>query len=294
MDHFQETLDTLSPGTIVVLGVPSDENSSSMRGPARAPALIRHKLHSGEANLSAETGIDLEAHDRWLDLGDLDLAPGMAGLEQIEQAARQLVARGHYVVTLGGDHAVTYPLVRGYHHSYSDLNILHLDAHPDLYDELDGNRYSHACPFARIMEENLATRLVQVGIRTMNPHQRQQAERFQVEVIDMLHWQPGLLPAFDGPVYLSLDLDVLDPAFAPGVSHHEPGGLSTREVIRLIQGLEASLVGADIVEYNPERDSVGMTAMTAAKLLKEIIACMIRANHLRPEPLAGDQPRAGR
>jgi arginase family enzyme len=164
------------------------------------------------------------------------------------------------------------------------LNILHLDAHPDLYDELDGNRRSHACPFARIMEEKLATRLVQVGIRTMNPHQRQQAERFNVEVIDMRHWQPGIPLEFDGPVYLSLDLDVLDPAFAPGVSHHEPGGLSTREVIHLIHSLKAPLVGADIVEYNPQRDPVGMTAMTAAKLLKEVVACMIASTLPGPRP----------
>jgi arginase len=91
----------------------------------------------------------------------------------------------------------------------------------------------------------------------------------------MRHWSPGLQPSFDGPLYVSLDMDVLDPAFAPGVSHHEPGGLSTREVIGLIHGLEATLVGADIVELNPERDVVGMTAMAAAKLLKELAAKML-------------------
>ncbi|MGD8597111.1 MAG: agmatinase [Anaerolineae bacterium] len=284
MDRFDWQLEALSPGTIVVMGVPSDENSSSMRGPAQAPTLIRQKLHSGEANLCAETGIDLGSDNRWVDLGDLDLGRGTAALEQIEQAANELVGRGLRIVSLGGDHAVTYPLVRGISHQYPDLNILHLDAHPDLYDELEGNRYSHGCPFARIMEEQLATRLVQVGIRTMNPHQRQQAERFGVEVLDILHWQPGTRLEFDGPLYLSLDLDVLDPAFAPGVSHHEPGGLSTREVIDLIQGLETPLVGADIVEYNPQRDPVGMTAMTAAKLLKEILARMLASSPHEQNP----------
>jgi arginase family enzyme len=82
---------------------------------------------------------------------------------------------------------------------------------------------------------------------------------------------------FDGPVYLSLDLDVLDPAFAPGVSHHEPGGLSTRQVINLIQNLSGSLVGADIVELNPNRDLLDVTAMTAAKLAKEIGARMLES-----------------
>jgi len=87
---------------------------------------------------------------------------------------------------------------------------------------------------------------------------------------------------FKGPVYLSLDMDVLDPAFAPGVSHHEPGGLSTRDVIRLIQGLHAPLVGADIVEFNPQRDPLGITAMAAAKLLKEIAARMLQSTERAP------------
>ena len=125
------------------------------------------------------------------------------------------------------------------------------------------------------MEENLVTRLVQVGIRTMNPHQRAQAERFGVEINEMRDWQPGTVIEFDGPVYLSLDLDVLDPAFAPGTSHHEPGGFSTREVLGIIQNLRAPVVGADIVELNPVRDPLGITAMAAAKLLKEVLALML-------------------
>ena len=124
----------------------------------------------------------------------------------------------------------------------------------------------------------MASRLIQVGIRTMNPHQQAQAERFGVEVIDMRAWQPGLQVNLHGPVYLTLDLDVLDPAFAPGVSHHEPGGLSTRDVIRLVQGLRAPIVGADIVELNPGRDPIGITAMAAAKLLKEIAGSMLEFN----------------
>jgi arginase family enzyme len=112
----------------------------------------------------------------------------------------------------------------------------------------------------------------------MNPHQRAQAERFGVEVIEMRDWEAGHEVGLRGPIYLSLDMDALDPAFAPGVSHHEPGGLATRDVIQLIQGLQAPIVGADIVELNPRRDPVGITAMTAAKLLKEIAACMIAGN----------------
>lgn len=125
------------------------------------------------------------------------------------------------------------------------------------------------------MEEKLADRLVQVGIRTMTGHQRAQATRFGVEVHEMKHWPGSLALEFDSPVYLTIDMDALDPAFAPGVSHHEPGGLSTREVINLIQSVNAPLVGADIVEFNPIRDPLGITAMACAKLLKEVAAKML-------------------
>jgi arginase len=274
-DGFRGIIEELKPGMVAVLGVPSDENSSFMQGAALAPLRIREVLHSGAANLCAENGVDLAAEVRWRDLGDLALAAGLEAFEQIEATIGDLIERGVRVLALGGDHAITYPIMRAYGPRYKDLTILHLDAHPDLYDEIEGNRYSHGSPFARIMEENLVARLVQVGIRTMNPHQRIQAERFGVEVNEMRDWRPGTVFDFDGPVYLSLDLDVLDPAFAPGTSHHEPGGLSTREVLGLIQNLCVPVVGADIVELNPVRDPVGITAMAAAKLLKEILALML-------------------
>jgi agmatinase len=260
---------------VALLGVPFDEFSSFLRGPALAPARIRHVLHAGSTNWCAENGVDLAASPHFTDAGDLELDSGEAALAQIEAAVGRLLDQGARVISLGGDHSVTLPIVRAYSRKFDGLNILHLDAHPDLYDNFQGNRFSHACPFARIMEEKLAARLVQVGIRTMNPHQQAQADRFQVEVIEMRSWQPNTIFAFDGPVYLSLDLDVLDPGFAPGLSHHEPGGLSPRDVVRIIQQLDGAFVGADIVEYNPVRDSHDITAMVAAKFLKEIAGQML-------------------
>ena len=125
------------------------------------------------------------------------------------------------------------------------------------------------------MEAGLASRLAQIGIRTLNAQQKEQAERFGVEIFEMREWSLDKLPVFTGPLYISLDMDALDPAFAPGVSHHEPGGFSTRELLTIIQQLEGNIVGADIVEYNPVRDVVGVTAMTAVKLLKELLAKML-------------------
>jgi len=278
MNRLDKADPPLQRGHVAILGLPWDENSSFLPGAALAPAKIRQVLHSGESNLCAENGLDLGVEPRLRDLGDLELGRGSEDLAQIEAAISELAARGVRPLLLGGDHAITYPIVRALAGRYEGLNVLHLDAHPDLYDEFEGNRLSHACPFARIMEERLVSRLVQVGVRTMNPHQQAQAERFGVEVIDMRRWLNGVELEFDGPLYFSLDLDVLDPAFAPGVSHHEAGGLATREVLGIIQGLKAPLVGADIVELNPRRDWADITATAAAKLLKELAAQMLVSN----------------
>lgn len=268
------SVDALRPGDVAILGVPWDRHSSFLRGAAAAPRRIREALASGSMNLWTESGIDLGGHDRVIDVGDVDLAREAGAAEEIERAAGAVLEKGASVLALGGDHAVTYPLVRAQSRVRQDLTILHLDAHADLYDDFDDDRLSHASPFARIMEEGLVAKLVQVGIRTLTGHQRAQASRFGVDIIQMKDWD-GRTLAFDGGVYLSLDLDVLDPAFAPGVSHHEPGGFSTREVIKIIQTLRGRLAGADIVELNPYRDPVGTTAMVGAKLVKEIAARML-------------------
>ena len=109
----------------------------------------------------------------------------------------------------------------------------------------------------------------------MNGHQREQAQRFGVEVLEMKDFERWPKLEFDRPLYLSFDMDVLDPAFAPGVSHWEPGGLSVREVVWVLQSMRGSVVGADVVEYNPVRDEDGRTAMVCAKVVKEIAAKML-------------------
>src|SRR4030095_12549904 len=163
---------------------------------------------------------------------------GSEMISLIEQSIATLLSDGLAPISLGGDHSITYPIVKAFRQRYSELNIVHFDAHPDLYDDFQGNRYSHASPFARIMEEKLVKRLVQIGIRTTNAHQREQIERFGVEVFGPHNWEGARGLEFDSPVYISFDIDGLDPAFAPGVSHREPGGLSTRQAIDIIQELK--------------------------------------------------------
>lgn len=167
---------------------------------------------------------------------------------------------------------VTYPIIAGLAEVHGPVNILHFDAHPDLYDDFEGDPLSHASPFARIMERGLAKRLVQVGIRTLNRHCREQANRFGVEIVEMRSFASDAVPIPETPLYISIDLDALDPAFAPGVSHHEPGGLSVRDILSVFHRINAPIVGADVVEYNPTRDINGMTAVVAAKFAKELAA----------------------
>lgn len=256
---------------IRIQGIKWDEKSSFQRGARLAPPLVREAFFCPSANLSAENGqpIDVSLLD---DRGDFEINDYF----EIERITSNHLNNGVKILTLGGDHSITFPIIKTYQQHYPKLDILQIDAHSDLYDEFEGDPYSHACPFARIMESRLAVRLVQVGIRTLNPHQEEQAGRFGVEIHQMKNLDLGAIGRFENPLYVSLDLDGIDPAFAPGVSHHEPGGLSTRQVIELIQNLDAEIVGADIVEYNPERDFNRMTAYLAAKLMKELLSQMMK------------------
>lgn len=258
-----------------VLGVAFDENSSYKRGAALAPAEIRSSFFCDSSNLWTEDETDLGREGLFSDAGDI--VPSQVDMpSETVRAASRLYQAGLKVLALGGDHSITFPLVNAASQFYGELTILHFDAHPDLYENFGNNPYSHASPFARIMELGLARRLVQVGIRTMNRHQHQQAVRFGAEVFTMQNWREVFEIQLKAPLYLSFDMDCLDPAFAPGVSHREPGGLSTREALSIIQSLRANIIGADLVEYNPSQDPLGVTGMVAAKVFKEIAAKMLR------------------
>jgi arginase len=263
---------------ISVIGIPWDKNSSFMNGAALAPTKIREAFDSDSSNYFTESRVDLKNHPEWIDAGDVAFSTKDHFAKSITDFVSKQLNQNQKVLSLGGDHSITFPIVESVYNKYGALNILHLDAHPDLYEDFDGNPYSHASPFARIMEKKWAKRLVQVGIRTMNTHQREQAKRYGVEVIEMKNFTSELKLKFDGPIYLSLDMDAIDPAFAPGVSHHEPGGFTTREVLNLLQRLQGNFVGADLVEFNPTRDVQNITAMLAAKLFKELLDLLLRSS----------------
>ncbi len=262
--------------TVRLIGLPTDSHSSFLRGPAQAPDAIRAALSSDHGNMATETGAELGLDIALEDLGNLQLEEHGTDFDTIREGAAAAAKSGATPIFLGGDHMVTYPIIAGLAEVHGPVNILHFDAHPDLYDDFEGDPLSHASPFARIMERGLATRLVQVGIRTLNAHCRTQAERFGVEIVEMRNFESGKVPIPSAPLYVSIDLDALDPAFAPGVSHHEPGGLSVREILTVLHRIDGPIVGADVVEYNPARDINGMTAVVAAKFVKELAAIAAR------------------
>ncbi|KAK6804395.1 hypothetical protein RDI58_002179 [Solanum bulbocastanum] len=272
-----------------LLGVPLGHNSSFLQGPAFAPPRIREAMWCGSTNSTTEEGKELDDPRILTDVGDVpvqelrDAGVDDHRLMSIISESVKLVMEENPLrpLVLGGDHSISYPVVRAVSEKLGGpIDILHLDAHPDIYHAFEGNKYSHASSFARIMEGGYARRLLQVGIRSINKEGREQGKRFGVEQYEMRTFSQDRqflenLKLGEGVkgVYISVDVDCMDPAFAPGVSHIEPGGLSFRDVLNILHNLQADVVGADVVEFNPQRDTVdGMTAMVAAKLVRELTA----------------------
>jgi agmatinase len=276
--------------TVGVLGIPFDANSSFRRGPARAPAAIRRAMSSEAGNSWSERGVRVWPDDAVVDHGDLKVAQRAAvrgPIDAIERGVGRALAITPRLLLLGGDHAVSYPVVRAMAQRWGRLSMLHFDAHPDMYPEYQGNRYSHASPMARILEEGLVDRLVQVGIRSPSPEQTAIGRRYGVETHPAFDLARMGRLKFASPLYVSLDIDGLDPAFAPGVSHPEPGGLTVRQVLDVIGAVRAPrVVGGDIVELNPRLDPSGITSVVAAKLAREFLARMI-VDAARPRRAAG-------
>jgi arginase len=270
------TAPTGSP-RVTLLGVPYDESSSFLRGAAAGPAAIRQALQSPSSNFFSERGVDIAESGLLSDGGDVATTARSSVGAAIQWAVSEILATGSRPLVLGGDHSILPHILRAVHAVRGPISVVQVDAHPDLYPEFEGQRDSHACGSARALEEGSVAQFIQVGIRTMSTPQQEAATQYGVEVIGMRAWEHGARPRPRYPVYLSIDLDGLDPSYAPGVSHPEPGGLSTREVVAMIHALGQPIVGADIVELNPVRDVMDLTARVGAKLLKELVAAMTAA-----------------
>lgn len=299
---------SLSTFSLGLFGIVEDRNSSFMKGPAKAPSVIRRTFDCDSRNMTSETGVQLGAIGamRIKDFGDVEPADNtVAGMYKcISPVVKEILSQKLYPLMLGGDHSVTYPVVKAVTQCIkTPVTIVHFDAHPDFYPTFQNNPASHASPFARIMEHGsnrdepiICEKLISIGIRTLNAEQaeyiRKQGERreggevtiiearnYPANMSDLLETFERLIP-LDSPVYISVDIDVLDPAYAPGVSHRESGGLSVRQVVDAIQCIPRKVLGADVVEYNVDRDVDFLTASAASKILKELAAKIISSqNH---------------
>lgn len=288
---FGATTDNINYANLCVLGIPWDVSSSFRRGAAQGPEYIRHATTGALYNSITETNRDLKQTWQIFDIGDALIyeANEMSARNKIHNMIQKYSKYGMKFFFLGGDHLATYFTFWSLK-KLKDLRIglIYLDAHPDLYDQYEGNPYSHACVVKRIIDEtNIEPETItQVGIRSSTLEQKQFAEQMKINTISIKDLQTNggfataqqiqsQLPSYLDGVYLSIDLDVLDPAFAPGVGNPEPGGATTREVIDFIHGLQGTNIYAfDVVELCPKFDYAGISALAASKIIKEVLGIL--------------------
>lgn len=250
---------------IVILGCPLDATSSFRGGTRFAPDSIRKASWTLET-YSPYLKKDLEDIS-FCDLGNLELRPGdlPLSLDLMENALSELVEQGKKVLVLGGEHLITYPLMKAMKQRYSQIQLVHFDAHCDLRDDYEGQKLSHATAIKRAKEVGIAE-IHQVGIRSGT--RREFEELLLVDSPESL--RKRLIP--DTPIYLTFDMDVFDPSLVAGVTTPEPGGLMFREVMDFFSVLVGrQIVGADIVELAPDYDQTFVSSVCAAKVAREVI-----------------------
>lgn len=277
---------------IAVVGVPFDNGVTYRPGARFGPRAIR----DGSRLLRPyHPGLDVYpfATQQVVDAGDIPCTPFNIdqAITAIEQGARQLTEDGTRLVALGGDHTISLPLLRVARERYGPVALVHFDAHLDTWDTYFGAAYTHGTPFRRAAEEGLFLddRSTHVGIRgPLFSRQDLDDDRgMGFRIVDCMEVQHGGVGvaierirerAGDAPLYLSVDIDVLDPAFAPGTGTPEAGGLTSRELLAILRGLRGvNLVGVDIVEVSPSYDHAEVTAIAAAHVAYEAIGLMAPA-----------------
>ena len=223
------------------------------------------------------------------DLGDVDVVPPniVATHHEIERAASRIITAGSLMVSLGGDHSISLPLLRAHAKKYGPVAVVHFDAHPDTWDsEYPGQKYSHGTPFRRAIEEFLidTAAYLQIGIRgpTNGPEDYRDAVGLGARMItfDDAHRigidaiiQEVRSRVGTRPTYVTLDIDAVDPAFAPGTGTPEVGGFSSHEMLQLVRGLRGlNLIGFDLVEVSPPFDPTAITAILASNLVFEFLS----------------------
>lgn len=263
----------------VVMGVPYDLGTSGRAGTRSGPNAIRQ----ASANLRWEEQrwpwtFSLGSRLKAADYGDIQFLWGDSEdmLAKVEEQAAMITASGKTLVSFGGDHFVTLPLLRGHAKTHGTLSLIHFDAHTDTYDEEE--KYNHGCMFFRAPKEGLIdpSRSIQIGIRT-----EYDVPNHQFEVIDAHRANEQSVAdtvaairrrVGDNPTYLTFDIDCLDPAYAPGTGTPVVGGMTTSKVLQILQGIaDLNIVGFDVVEVSPAYDNANITALAGATLALQFL-----------------------
>lgn len=258
----------------LILGVPLDATESFRSGTDKAPNRLRVVSDSLESYCPVLQA-DLEDLNL-LDQGNLDFT-GLAleeSLDLIKKAANELIAQDCLALFMGGEHTITWPLVQAYFDKFPDLTLLHLDAHLDMRENYEGQKLCHATVVRRVAEISSQLRVVSLGIRSGSREDYHFAQKAKnVAFSGKLSLTPSQISDFKKrPVYLSLDIDVLDPAQAPGTGNPEPGGFTYEEVFRFFKSIrELNVVAVDVVEVSPPSDIGDITSIVAAKLIRQAL-----------------------
>ena len=260
---------------LTILGIKWDKSSSYRYGSREAPDAIRKATTSLLYNSFGENLNDLKSFWSYRDLGNIEPESYDSLQKSVEEKVKNNYNGGIFLF-LGGDHSITYTTVKAIKNVRDEeFGLIYFDAHPDLYEDYEGNRYSHACPVRRIVEDELVSgeNIIQIGIRAATREQIDFAKKERIKIITASQvFKREIIHVPFTNAYISFDMDVLDPAFAPGVGNPEPGGLSTRELVEIINALDVKLISFDIVEVNPHYDHSDITSFAAAKLIKEVLS----------------------
>jgi agmatinase len=272
----------LEESTAVLYGMPMDWTVSFRPGARFGPARIRESslVHEEYSHYLERELTEI----KYYDAGDIPLAFGNPekSIQQIGDFVSQVLALGKVPIGMGGEHLVTWPVVEQVAKKYPDLAVLHFDGHADLRTDYEGEIYSHATPLYKISQLIGGENVYQFGIRSMTKEEVAYTKTAGIHFFpfDVLEPLQQALPTLAGrPVYITIDIDVLDPAHAPGTGTPEPGGISTRELLSSIHAIAKSdveVVGADLVEIAPAYDPTEKTPITAAKIIREMLLSFIK------------------
>lgn len=261
----------------VIMGIPLDETTSFRPGARFGPSATREASVALE-EFSLRQKRNLFA-DNYYDAGDLVLPVGNVkeAIAVIKNVAKSVLENGQNFMAIGGEHLITYPLVHAMLEKYPDLVVIQFDAHADLRSRLSGTRFSHGTVMRRVIEVLGPGRVYQLGIRSADESELKETQGFsEIHFYKVLEPLESIVPRIgDSPVYLSIDIDVADPAFAPGTGVPEPGGITSQELLDAVSYLSGSnIVGADLVEVAPAYDNTGQTGLLAAAVVRESLLLM--------------------